>query len=345
MRRVRLEDVARLAGVSMKTVSNVVHRHPHVSTGTRERVQQAIDELGYRPNAVGRRLATGRTGLLAFAFCEVGLPYFAELVAVVHREATARGYRLLIEQTGYSVELERAVLSSEESALVDGILFQPSEMSAIELAQERTDAPMVLLGERPAPLTIDHVMIDNVAAATEVTGNLAALGRRRIAFLGHEPRRVSETSRQRMIGYQRGLEQAGLRLDMSLLIARDSITAAGAAAALGAALDAGLRFDGLVCRDDLAAAGALRALHERGYLVPDDVAVTGWDDISMASYTHPTLTTVSPDTTGLVRTALDLLEQRLGGYDGLGRHVLVPYEIRHRESAPPAGVQPIAVAS
>src|SRR3954452_7349282 len=223
MGRVRLEDVARLAGVSMKTVSNVVHRHPHVSESTRDRVQRAIDELGYRPNAIGRRLATGRTGLLAFAFCDVGLPYFAELVRVVHREATARGYRLLLELTGYDLELERAVLSGEESALVDGVLFQPSEMSSLELAQERTDVPLVLLGERPAPLTLDHVMIDNVAAATEVTAHHAALGRSRIAFLGHEPRRQSETSRQRLLGYQLGLEQAGLRLDMSLLIPSESV--------------------------------------------------------------------------------------------------------------------------
>jgi DNA-binding LacI/PurR family transcriptional regulator len=345
MVRVRLEDVARLAGVSMKTVSNVVHRHPHVSASTRDRVQQAIDELGYRPNAVGRRLATGRTGILAFAFCDVGLPYFAELVSVVYREAAARGYRLLLEQTSYSVEEERAVLTGGESALVDGILFQPSVISAAELAELRTDVPVVLLGERAAPITVDHVMIDNVAAAAEVTMHLAALGRRRIGFLGHEPQRQSETSRQRLLGYQRGLEQAGLGRDMSLLVARDEVTAAGAAQALGAALDAGLAIDALVCRDDLAAAGALRALHERGFAMPEEVAVTGWDDVQMASYTHPTLTTVAPDTTELVRVALDLLEERVAGYDGLGRHRVTPYEVRFRESAPAVAVRAVAAAS
>jgi DNA-binding LacI/PurR family transcriptional regulator len=328
----------------MKTVSNVVHRHPHVSDATRDRVQRAIDALGYRPNAIGRRLATGRTGLLSFAFCDVGLPYFAELVSVVYREAAARGYRLLLEQTSYSAEEERAALTGGESALVDGILFQPSAMTAVEIAQLRTDVPMVLLGERPAPLTVDHVMIDNVAAATEVTMHLAALGRRRIGFLGHEATRQSETSRQRLLGYQHGLERAGLGLDMSLLVAREEVTAAGAVEALGAALDGGLRIDGLVCRDDLAAAGALRALTERGIAVPDDVAVTGWDDVQMASYTHPTLTTVAPDTATLVRVALDLLDERVAGYDGLGRHRITPYEVRFRESAP-AVVPAVAAAS
>jgi DNA-binding LacI/PurR family transcriptional regulator len=334
MARVRLEDVARHAGVSMKTVSNVVHDFPHVSDKMRERVQRSIDVLGYRPNAIGRGLATGRTGLLALAFADVSLPYFAELARVVSAEAGRRGYRLLLEQTDGSIEEERAIVSSSEAGLVDGVVFQPSSMSALELAQHRADVPMVLLGEGPAPLTLDHVMIDNVEAATRATAHLAALGRRRIGFFGHEDGSPSYTSKVRLMGYQRGLERADLPLDMSLLIPSREISARGANAALGAALDAGLRFDALVCRDDLAAIGALRALQERGFRVPEDVAIVGWDDISMASFSHPTLTTVAPDVQGLARTALDLLEERIAGFDGLGRHRIVAHDLVVRESAP-----------
>jgi DNA-binding LacI/PurR family transcriptional regulator len=317
MARVRLEDVARHAGVSMKTVSNVVHDFPHVSDKMRERVQRSIDVLGYRPNAIGRGLATGRTGLLALAFADVSLPYFAELA----------------RQTDGSIEEERAIVSSSEAGLVDGVVFQPSVMSGIELAQHRADVPLVLLGEGPAPLSHDHVMIDNVEAATRATMHLAGLGRRRIGFFGHEIGSPSQTSKVRLMGYQRGLEQAGLPLDMALLVPSEEISARGANASLGAALDAGLRFDGLVCRDDLAAIGALRALQERGFRVPEDVAIVGWDDISMASFTHPTLTTVAPDTRALARTALDLLEERIAGFDGLGRHRLVEHDLVVRESA------------
>ena len=334
MARVRLEDVARHAGVSMKTVSNVIHDFPHVSEGMRERVQRSIDVLGYRPNAIGRGLATGRTGLLALAFADVSLPYFAELARVVAEEATKRGYRLLLEQTDASLEEERAVVSSSEAGLVDGVVFQPAVMSGLELAQHRADVPIVLLGEGPAPLSLDHVMIDNVEAATRATAHLAALGRRRIGFFGYEPGGPSHTSKVRMAGYQRGLEEAGLPLDMALLVATESLSARGANAALGAALDAGLRFDGLVCRDDLAAIGALRALQERGFRVPEDVAIVGWDDISMTSFTHPTLSTVAPDTRALAVTALDLLEERIAGFDGLGRHRVVPFSLVPRESAP-----------
>jgi DNA-binding LacI/PurR family transcriptional regulator len=305
-----------------------------VSPTTRERVQLAIAELGYRPNAMGRGLATGRTGLLALAFADVSIPYFAELARVVSGIAAARGYRLLLEQTDGALEEERAIVSSTEAGLVDGVVFQPSTMSSVEIAQHRADVPLVLLGEQPAPLSVDHVMIDNLDAAAAATRHLAALGRRRIAFFGHEGDRPSGTSRLRLHGYQRGLEQEDLRLDMELLVPSAAISARAAYESFGAALDAGLRVDGVVCRDDLAAIGALRALQERGYRVPDDVALTGWDDVAMASFTQPALTTVRPDTVALATAALDLLEERIDGYEGLGRHRIVPFELVVRESAP-----------
>ncbi|MEJ3405233.1 LacI family DNA-binding transcriptional regulator [Rathayibacter sp. YIM 133350] len=336
MRGVRLQDVAELAGVSMKTVSNVVHDYPHVSVKMRERVQRAIDELGYRPNMMGRRLATGKTGLIALAFANVSIPYFAELARVVSAKAQELGYRVLLEETDATLEGERAVVASSEAGLVDGVLFQPSVMSSTEIARHRGDVPIVTLGEGAAPLSMDRVMIDNVAAATDAARHLIRLGRRRIAFAGHEAAGLSATSNQRIIGYQQALEQAGLRADPALLIASESISAAGALAAVGAAWDAGLRFDGLVCRDDLAAIGALRALQERGLNVPNDVAVTGWDNIHLTAVTFPSLSSIAPDLEALAERALALLLERIAGFDGLGRHELVGYELVLRESAPAA---------
>lgn len=334
MSRVRLQDVAKVAGVSMKTVSNVVHNYAHVSQPMRERVQQAIDELGYRPNALGRSLATGRTGMLALAFGDVSLPYFSELARLISMEAARRGYRLLLEQTDGTLEGERAVVAMTEAGLVDGIIFQPSTMSALEIARHRADTPLVLLGEGSAPLSVDRVMIDNVEAAMTATGHLIALGRKRVGFLGHEEHNLSATSTQRLMGYQEALERAGIAVDTKLLIPSRSISSRDAALAMGEAIDRGLRLDALFCRDDLAAIGALRALQERGFTVPDDVAVIGWDNISMAAFTYPSLTTIAADTTALARTALDLLEERIAGYAGTGRHKLVDYSLALRESAP-----------
>ncbi|MBD3941801.1 LacI family DNA-binding transcriptional regulator [Microbacterium sp. NEAU-LLC] len=336
MRGPRLQDVAERAGVSMKTVSNVVRNYAHVSPQMRERVQRAIDELGYKPNVMARRLATGRTGLIALAFADVGIPYFAELARVASRAAQSYGYRVLLEETDATLDGERALMASSEAGLVDGMLFQPSAMSSSEIAQHRSDIPIVLLGETPAPLTIDRVMIDNVAAAREITRHMIEPGRRRIAFVGHEARALSETSRQRILGYQEALQDAGITPDPGLLVATDSVSAADAVDAVRRALDDGLDADGIVCRDDLAALGTLRALQERGIRVPLDVAVTGWDDTRLSAVTFPSLTTVSPDLPALVGRALELLIERIEGYDGVGRHEIVPHRIVTRESAPAA---------
>lgn len=336
MAGVRLQDVAARAGVSVKTVSNVIRDHPYVSDGVRTRVQAAIVELGYRPNALGRQLATGRTGLLALAFADVRLPYFSELanLVAVTAASSGTGYRVLLEETTGTLDGERAVLNASEAGLVDGMLFQPAIMSSREIAEQHGDLPIVLLGEGAAPLTVDRVMIDNVAAATAATDHVARLGRRRIAFLGHETSQLTETSRQRIVGYQQGLEQAGLLPDPGLLIPTPQTGALSASIAVGAALDSGLRFDGLVCRDDLAAIGALRAFTERGITSPDDVAVVGWDNISFAATTFPSLTSIAPDTATLARIALDMLVERIEGYDGMGRHRLAPFDLVVRESAP-----------
>lgn len=334
MRGVRLSDVAKHAGVSPKTVSNVVHGYVHVRESTRARVQRAIEELGYRPNASGRSLATGRTHMLALVFPDLRNPYFAELAHVFAAAAMERGYRLLLEESGEAPGVERAVLSADEAGIVDGVIFQPVWLTSTELAQHRRDVPVVLLGENTAPLGIDHVHVDNIAAAAEVVRHLAALGRRRIAFLGAETPVPSHTSRLRLVGYQQGLEECGLPVDPSLVVTGRAADADAARASLGAAIDAGLRADAVFCRDDRAALGALNALSERGIRVPEDVAVTRWDDLIMASWVRPSLTTVRADSVELTRRALDLLFERIAGYDGLGRHEVVGHTLVTRESAP-----------
>ena len=334
MARVTMQDVAAHAGVSMKTVSNVVGGYARVSEKLRARVEQSIDELGYRPNVLGRRLATGRTGLVALAFADVGMPYFAELARQSSRSAQDFGYRLLLEETDGTLEGEREVVASSEAGLVDGFLFQPSVMSSAEVARHRGDLPIVLLGEAAAPLTMDRVMIDNEAAAMDATNHLLALGRRRIGFVGHEMQGLSNTSRMRISGYQQALENAGLEPRPELLVATPAVAASEAARHVGAAIDAGVEFDALVCRDDLAAIGALRAAQERGLRVPHDIAITGWDDIAMSAVTYPSITTIAPDMEFLVRRALELLVERIEGYDGMGRHVIAPHHLVVRESAP-----------
>lgn len=334
MDRVTLRDVAIRAGVSVMTVSNVVRGYRHVSPRTRERVQTAIDELGYRPNISGRSLATGRSRVLALAVPDLRRPYFAELAHVFARVSTARGYRLLLEETGGTPDGERSVLRDLEAGIVDGVVIHPQALTAAELEGLRRDTPLVFLGEDPRPPTADQVAIDNVVAAEEALAHLVALGRRRIGFLGHEIGAPSRPSELRIEGYRRGLERAGLPFDAALLVARGAGDAVGAERALRAALDAGLAVDGLLCRDDLAAVGALRALQQRGLAVPGNVAVVGWDAIDLTASTVPSLTSVAPDTRSLGERALDLLLERMDEPDLPGRQVTVGHHLVVRESAP-----------
>ncbi len=330
---VTLQDVAAVAGVSMKTVSNVVRQYQHVSPSTRAKVQQAIDQLGYAPHSGARRLATGRTGMVAFALPAIETPYFAEMAALMSTEVDGFDYRLLIEQTaGGGVDEEREVLRGREQGLIDGLVFQPTFLSASDIEELRGRTPLVLLGEIPPPPTVDHVMVDNRAAARTATLHLLQSGRTRVAFLGHHQSLSHVTTTLRLDGFREALAEFGAARSDDLLIPMTRFGAFAAEAAVADAVKAGLEFDGLICFDDLSAIGAMKALARSGRIVPDDVAVVGWDDIFMTQFTAPALTTIRPDKATLVQTAFSFLRDRMGGERGEGRHALVGFDLVVRGS-------------
>jgi DNA-binding LacI/PurR family transcriptional regulator len=330
--RVRLQDVADLVGVSMKTVSNVVHGYAHVSPALREKVQNAIAELGYRPNLTARRLATGRMGMIALAIPEIDQFYFAELARHIGYAANEKGYRIIVEQTLNDVEAERAVIRDREEGLVDGVVFQPARIDTREIARLRPGTPLVLLGEAARPLSVDHVMIDNTRAARDGVEMLLRSGRTRVAFLAFVRGDITESTHLRLLGYQEALLDAGVELDPALVLQTDGFALEDGVAAISAAVSAGVRFDAVLCRDDQFAMAALRGLALAGRRVPEDVAVLGWDDTAVARYSTPALSSVSPDKRALAETALRLLADRMAGYEGIGRHEIVPHTIVERST-------------
>ena len=311
----------------MKTVSNVVHDYEHVSTAMRDKVQAAIDELGYRPNLTARRLATGKTGMIALAIPEIDQFYFAEMARHIGEEAGRHGYRILVEQTLNDVEAERAVIRDREEGLVDGVIFQPARIDTLEIARLRPGTPLVLLGEAARPVNTDHVMIDNTRAARDGVEMLLATGRRRIAFLATVRGDITESTHLRLLGYQEALLAAGIGLDPALVLQSDGFSLDDGVRAISAAIAAGVTFDAVLCRDDQFAMAALRGLEQAGLRVPEQVSVLGWDDTAMARYSTPALSSVSPDKRALAATAFRLLQERMQGYDGVGRHQIVPHEI------------------
>jgi DNA-binding LacI/PurR family transcriptional regulator len=328
-----LRDVAARAGVSMRTVSNVVNDAPHVAAPTRARVQRAIDELGYRPNLAARQLRSGRRDVVSLVVPEVDSPYFSELAARFVRAAEARGWLLRIEQTDGNPDRERQMLEGRYGQDVDGVVFSPWAMSPQELSRSSSAPPVVMLGERSALGVVDHVAVDNVAAAEAATGHLLRRGRRRIAAIGLQPHLSNQTAVQRQEGHRRALAAAGLPADPALEVAVQRLHRADGAEAVRRMLTPGLAVDALFCFTDHLALGAMRVLADQGLRVPDDVAVVGFDGIEDGAYSVPRLTTIAPDKDALAARALDCLAERMVDRTLPGRDVVVPHGLVVRESS------------
>lgn len=331
-----MHDVAKLAGVSFKTVSNVVNHHPHVSDATRTRVQAAIDELGYQPNLSARSLRSGRSGVIGLAVPELRLAYFAQLADEVIQAAEKRGLVVLIEQTGGDRDRELEVLRSPRLQLTDGLLFSPLGLGIDDAALVDIDTPLVLLGERIFNGPADHVTMQNVEAARAATEHLLERGRSRIAVVGAHEGEVIGSAGLRLTGYRQALDAAGIPFDESLISYVGTWHRANGADGMRRLLATGVQFDGLFAMNDELALGAMRVLQEVGLNIPADVAVIGFDDVDEGRYSIPSLSTVDPGRREIAETAVDVLIGRIaekGASPAEPRELLSQFRIVVRESS------------
>lgn len=335
---VTMHDVALRAGVSVKTVSNVMNGYRYISPATKAKVEAAVEELGYRLNVTARNLRSRRTGMIGLAVPELSLPYFGELADAVIRAADEVGYTVLIEQTGAERDREIKVLSGERY-LTDGLLFSPLALGQADLPLFDVEFPMVLLGERVFDAPADHVTMNNVEAAYAATKHLVASGRRRIAVVGaHQGEEVGSAA-LRLQGYERALVEAGLPVDPALIGEGGLWHRSTGAEAMAALLDSGVEVDAVFALNDALALGVLHTLHLRRIDVPQQVAVVGFDDIDEARYSVPPLTTIEPGREQIARTAVDLLVRRITAPDDARpfQRVVADFSIVGRESTGDVG--------
>lgn len=308
-----MHDVARLAGVSVKTVSNVVNEYRHIRPETRSRVLAAIAELDYRPNVTARGLRSGRTGVIGLAVPSLREGYFAELADAVIAAAADRDLGVVIEQTGGERDRELAAVGGGARRLIDGLLFSPVALDQRDASLLDGTLPLVLLGERIFDGPTDHVTMHNVSSAQAAVEHLLALGRRRIAVVGaslDEPDATGSAA-LRLVGYRRALSAAGVALDPALVRPAALWTLEQGAAATRLMLAQAIDADAVFALNDSLGLGVLRALAEAGIRVPDTVSVLGFDDIDAGRYSFPSLSSVDPGRQQIAELAVDLLVDRI----------------------------------
>lgn len=315
---VTMRDVAEAAGVSIKTVSNVVNDYRFVSERTRSKVLAAIDELGYTVNVTARNLRTGHTGIIGLAVPDLTMPYFAQLSSLVIGEAKRLGLRVIVEPTLYSREGELDALHGSQQTMLDGLIFSPLELGQDDVAELEVDYPLVLIGERIFTDRVDHVATENVEGAKRATKYLLQIGCRRIAVVGTHPGERVGSAALRFQGYREALAESGVAFDPRLVVPSGMWHRDDGVRAMSSLLDAGVVPDGVVALNDMLASGVMHAIQMHGYRIPDDISVIGFDNSDDAQYLTPALTTIAPGLEAVARLSVKVLKDRIDGVSPFG---------------------------
>ncbi|OZV77556.1 LacI family transcriptional regulator [Micromonospora echinospora] len=333
MRGPAMTDVARLAGVSHQTVSRVLNGHPNVREQTRLRVQAAIAELGYRPNRAARALVTGRSQVIGVVAQNTTLYGPASLLAALEQEAAEAGFAVSV---GSVRDLDhRSISAAVERHLahrVAGIVvIAPVESAGEALERLPQDVPLVTVDgdpRRPVPL----VTVDQVAGARAATQHLLDAGHRTVWHVSGPPDWFDSAGR--IEGWREALQAAGV--EVPPLVPADWSAAAGYRC--GQMLARMPEVTAVFTANDHLALGVLRALHEQGRRVPDEISVVGFDDVPEAAYFIPPLTTVRPDFVAVARASLDLLLAQIESATGgaLRRTIAPTLVARNSVAAPPS---------
>jgi LacI family transcriptional regulator len=333
-----ITEVARRAGVSPATASRVVSEADYpVSASTRARVLEAARELDYVPNALARGLLKSRVPVVAVIVHDITDPYFAEVVRGVEDGASAAGYLVITCSSERDAEREASYVRLLRSMRAAAVVFAGSGLDDPEANAEieRHLAAMTADGAAVVHLSPHaggepDVGVDNAAGIAAMVRTLAELGHRRIAFLAGPG--TLFVARERLAGYRRGLADAGLAVDESLVVG-SSFDSAGGGLAVDILLAAGAPFTAICCANDLLALGALQRLAELGIEVPGEVSVAGFDDISTAALTAPSLSTVRLPLRELGRLGFACADRRLAGE--VSEPIRLPTEVILRGSTAP----------
>ncbi len=303
-----LAEVAKLANVSVASASralNGIGTRPE----TRSQVLAAAERVGYVPNASARSLRSKRTGQIAFALPDVANPVYASMARAIQEIAHERGCRLVLHSTGADADEELGILRDLRRRFVDGLILVPLSVTAEHLAElARAAAPVVVIGSIPRDLAVDAVRADSRRGAALAVKHLHERGRRRIGFVNGPVRTTPGHARR--LGYLDGLRSVAQSRDDVLCDEADAFAVEAGRIATSRLLTRA-RPDGLLCANDLLAAGAIGAIRSAGCDVPTDVAVVGMDNSELTEITWPALTSVDLGSVERAHRAVELLLARI----------------------------------
>ncbi|MFO7171080.1 MAG: LacI family DNA-binding transcriptional regulator [Chloroflexota bacterium] len=312
--KVTIQDVALRAGVSAMTVSRVLNNSVRVAPETRKRVEQAIEELGYLPNALASGLLKGRTSTIGLIVSDISNPFFTMVVRGVEDTAQRNSYTVFIGNSDESVEKERQYVTALLGKRIDGLLIAPASDASRETLEmvRRRGCPFVLVDRDVAGITADSVIGDNVGGAYTLTRHLLELGHTRIALVNGQP--SVRTARDRRRGYEKALLEYGLEPDPALIVETGYHRAGGQQAAHHLlSLPAAVRPTAIFACNNFLAVGVVEALRAAQLSIPEDMALVSFDDIELASALHPFLTVMAQPVRSFGTIAAQLLFERLTG--------------------------------
>lgn len=335
MAPISIKDIARAAGVSHSTVSRALSGSPLVKPETKERIQRLAREMGYSPDARARSLVKGQTRTVGVVVTTISDPFVAEVVQGIESTAHDHDYTVILCSSSAEPEREIAAVNMLRSKRVDGVIVTSSRVGAFYQEHlERIGAPIVLINnhsENGGRYTYS-VSVDNQHGGHLATRHLTQLGHRRIAYVSRPSDYRSNLGR--LAGYRQALNEAGIPFDPDLVVPSTG-RARGGEKALSVLLALQKRPTAVFCYNDLTAIGLLRGARKAGLAVPQDLGVVGFDDILLASYVFPSLTTIAQPKAKMgqqaMQMALALMKAQDPAEEGLS-NVIVKGRLVVRES-------------
>jgi len=326
---VSIYDVAKKAKVSPSTVSRALQDHPRIGATTKKRIQELAKEMGYVPNTVAKSLVANQTWTIGIELAAISDPFMGRVVEGVEQAAIEVGFNLIVSTSQHDRQREIAGIEMLQKRRVDGIIVLASHLF-YQFPQffERSRVPIVFINEQKPGKTMHFVSIDDVHGAQLAVEHLIALGHRRIGYVGVTNR--AKSNQYRLKGYQDVLEAAGIASDPTLIFTSNHIKddAKGGETSLEPLLAAGAT--AVFCFNDTTAMGLLAACHKRGVSVPDNLSIIGFDDIDMAAYSIPPLTTIRQPRFELGQRAMQMMLDLLAGQEP--ENQIVPGELVVRQS-------------